>query len=112
MYLGKKVFFNRKKLPPLKGKTRKRTVITESGWQTYFGSNETIKALVETDGPDRFKREILHLCRTKSECTYIEAKLQFEHDVLIRDDYYNDLIMARINRSHVRTLKREKPLNQ
>lgn len=104
-YIGKKVFHNKKKLPPLKGKTRKRTKVTESDWMDYYGSNEKIKELVETHGRDRFKREILHLCRSKAECTYYETKLQFEHDVLMRDDYYNDFIMCRIAGSHLRALK-------
>lgn len=105
MYIGKKQFFNSKKLPPLKGQKRKRTKVTESDWQDYHGSNEKIKALVEEHGPSRFKREILKLCRSSSECTYWETKLQFEYDVLLNDLYYNDYIMCRISGSHMRALK-------
>jgi hypothetical protein len=104
-YIGKKQFANKKKLPPLKGKKLKRTKITESDWMDYFGSNEKIKALVETEGRERFTREILHLCRSSSECTYWESKLQFQYDVLLRDDFYNDYIQCRISGSHMRALK-------
>ena len=104
-YIGKKWFRNTKKLPPLKGKSRKRTVVKESDWMDYYGSNNIIKSLVEEFGTDRFKREILKLCRTKGECTYYESKYQFERDVLLRDDYYNDFIMCRIQGSHVKHLK-------
>ncbi|AKF13577.1 NAD synthetase [Sinorhizobium phage phiN3] len=104
-YIGKKTFYNKKTLPPLKGQKRKRTKITESDWQSYHGSNEKIKALVDEHGSSRFKREILKLCRSNAESTYYEAKLQFEHDVLLRDDYYNDYIMCRISGSHLRALK-------
>ncbi|AGR48033.1 NAD synthetase [Sinorhizobium phage phiM7] len=104
-YIGKKQFFNKKTLPPLKGMKKKRKKVTESDWQDYFGSNEKIKALVEEHGRDRFRREILKLCRSTSEMTYWETKLQFEHDVLLRDDYYNDYVMCRISGSHLRALK-------
>ena len=40
-YIGKKWFWSTKKLPPLKGKKRKRTVKKESDWMKYFGSSET-----------------------------------------------------------------------
>ena len=36
-YIGKKIFQNTRKLPPLKGQKRKRTVIKESNWKTYWG---------------------------------------------------------------------------
>lgn len=99
-YIGKKVFHSKRKLPPLKGQKRRRSKVTESDWQDYFSSSDTIKALVAEHGMERFKREILHLCRTKSECTYYEAKLQFENDVLFSDDWYNDMIMCRLSGSH------------
>lgn len=101
-YIGKKLFFSTRKIPPLKGKSRKRTKVTESDWQDYYSSSDTIKALVAEHGKERFKREILHLCRTKSECTYYESKLQFENDVLFSDDWHNDMIMCRLSGSHFR----------
>lgn len=104
-YIGKKQFTNTKTLPPLKGQKRKRKKVTESDWQDYFGSNEKIKSLVEEHGRDRFKREILKLCRSTAEMTYWETKLQFDYDVLLRDDFYNDYIMCRISGSHMRALK-------
>lgn len=105
-YIGRKVFFNTTKLPPLKGTKRRRTKVTESDWLTYYGSNTTIQAHIKADGVDRFQRDILHLCRSKAECGYIEAKLQFEHDVLLSDDFYNDMIMVRVSGSHMRAAKR------
>lgn len=106
-YIGKKWFWSTRKRPPLKGKTRKRTVKNESDWQNYFGSSDEVKALVEEKGPERFKREILRLCKTKGECTYWEAKLQFEHDVLLKDEYYNEFIGCRIHSRHVSNLRDE-----
>ena len=49
-YIGKKWFWSTKKLPPLKGKKRKRTVKKESDWMKYFGSSEEVKLLVGLEG--------------------------------------------------------------
>lgn len=104
-YLGKKTLVSKRKLPPLKGKTRRRTKLVESDWQTYYGSNDEIKSLVEQGGGDRFHREIIHLCKSKGEMTYMEAKLQFDYEVLLKpDEWYNGIIQCRVNRSHVRDL--------
>jgi hypothetical protein len=101
-YIGKKWFWSTTKRPPLKGKTRKRTVVKESDWQDYYGSSDEVKQLVEDHGRDRFKREILRLCKSKGECSYYEAKLQFDFDVLFRDDYYNEFIGIKIHSKHLK----------
>ena len=104
-YIGKKWFWSTRRRPPLKGKTRKRTVKSESDWMDYFGSSDEVKALIEQKGPEKFRREILRLCKTKGECTYWEAKLQFENDVLLKDEYYNEFIGCRIHSKHVSNLR-------
>jgi len=98
MYIGKKQFHSKTKLPPLKGKKRKRIVIKESDWMSYYES-------VESQGCDAFKREILHLCTSKGEMSYLELIEQVERKVLLSDDYYNSIIQVRIHRSHVKNLK-------
>ncbi len=101
-YIGKKWFWSTKKKPPLKGKTRKRIVKSESDWQKYFGSSEEVKLLVEESGESRFNREILRLCKTKGECSYWELKYQMEFDVLLKpEEYYNSFVGAKIHRNHV-----------
>ena len=104
-YVGKKLFVSRRKLPPLKGKTRKRTKISESDWKIYYGSSEEVQSLVESNVS--FKREMLHLCNTKGELSYMELVEQMERKVLLRDDYYNGIIQVKIHASHVRNLKDE-----
>lgn len=104
-YVGKKLLQFKRRIPPLKGKTRKRTVVKESDWQSYFGSSDEVKALVEEFGEDNFHREILHLCSTKGEMSYLEAKEQFERNVLLSDEFYNGIINCKIHRSHVKNLK-------
>lgn len=104
-YVGKKLFKSVRKLQPLKGKTRRRTKVVESDWQDYFGSSDEVKLLVEDQGRDSFKREILHLCKAKGEMGYMEAKEQFDRNVLLDDTYYNGIIQCKIHRSHVKSLK-------
>ena len=82
-YIGKKGLISRRKLPPLKGKKRRRVKIVETDWQDYYGSSETVKLLVEQNGKENFHREILRLCRKKAEMSYYEAKRQFELDCLM-----------------------------
>ena len=100
-YIGKKNFWKPKILPV--NKTRKRRVRTrvESDWKTYFSSSSQIQKLVEESGEEKFKREILKLCKTKGEMSYYEAKLQFDNNVLFRDDYYNNFIGCRIHARHL-----------
>jgi hypothetical protein len=104
-YVGKKKFFFKITKPPLKGKKRKRRSLKESDWQEYYGSSEETKALVEEHGGDIFDREILHLCATLGELSYLEMLEQVQREVLLRDDYYNGIIQCRIHRNHVKGLK-------
>jgi len=101
-YIGKKFFWKPKTLPITK--TRKRRVKTrvESDWRTYFGSSKEVQTLVESKGSSNFKREILRLCRTKGECSYYEAKEQFERNVLLSDEYYNEFIGCKIHSRHLK----------
>lgn len=103
-YVGKKLFVSKRRLPPLKGKSRKRIVIKESDWQTYYGSSDEVNALVEDIGEGGFKREIIHLCKSRGVMSYMEAKEQFDREVLLSDEYFNGIINCRINRSHVKSL--------
>jgi hypothetical protein len=97
-YIGKKLLkFKRSKI--VKGK-RKRTLI-ESDWKSYYGSNKELQADVELLGLHNFKREILRLCKTKGECNYHEAKLQFSLDVLEDLNYYNSWIAVKVSRNHL-----------
>lgn len=106
-YVGKKLFVSRRKLPALKGKTRKRVKISESDWKTYYGSSDEVQQLVEQQGSNNFKREILHLCKTKGAMSYLELKEQMDRQVLLTDEYYNGIIQVKIHQSHVKELNDE-----
>lgn len=104
-YIGKKLFRSTRKLKPLKGQKRSRTKIAESDWKDYFGSSEEVKTLVEQKGRESFYREILYLCKSKGEMSYKEAKEQFDRNVLLSDEYYNEFIGCKIHSKHVLSLK-------
>ena len=99
-YIGKKLFYSQKQRQ-VKGKKKKYKV--ESDWKDYYGSNEELIKDVELLGRDSFTRKIIRLCKTKGECSYFEAKYQFEYDVLLNPDlFYNTWIMCKIHRKHLK----------
>jgi|TARA_R110000868_G_scaffold886_1_gene6725 hypothetical protein len=100
-YIGKKFFWKPKTLPVNKTRKRRVRTIVESDWCEYYGSSKKLQENVAEQGSDRFKRVILKLCKTKGECSYYEAKLQFEYDVLLRDDFYNEFIGCKIHSKHL-----------
>jgi len=100
-YIGKKNFWKPKVLPKNSKRTRRQRTRVPSDWPRYYGSNKEVQVLVESKGESNYKREILILCKTKGEMSYYEAKLQFKHDVLLRDDYYNEFIGCKIHSKHL-----------
>ena len=56
-------------------------------------------------GEESFHREILHLCKTRGECAYMEAKEQFDREVLLTDDYYNGIIQIKLGGNAIKNLK-------
>ena len=101
-YIGKKNFWKPKILPVTKKRKRRVRTRVESDWRTYTGSSEKVNLLIESKGLDVFKKEILHLCKTKGEMSYHEARLQFHYDVLLSDEYYNEFIGCKIHSRHIK----------
>ena len=97
-YIGKKQCKTILKRKPLKGKKNKRHVEKETDWRTYTSSSRELNDDIELLGKENFKFEIIRFCDSKFDLGYQEAKLQFEKDVLIRDDYYNAIINIRTGR--------------
>lgn len=106
-YIGKKLAKFSKtsyKTVKLKNGTKKKKKIRskiDSDWQTYYGSNDQLNEDVKNLGPENFTREILFFCKSKAECSYIEAREQFTHRVLESADYYNGHIQVRVHGSHI-----------
>jgi hypothetical protein len=107
-YIGKKLakfskttYRTVKQKNGIKKKKKIRSKI-DSDWREYWSSSDELKKDILSFGQDNFTREILFYCKSKSECTYIEARTQFERKVLESDDYYNGQISCRIHQSHIK----------
>ena len=111
MYIGKKLAKFSKttyKTVKLKNGKKKRKKIRgkiDSDWLTYYGSSPELSRDILLLGPENFSREILYYCRSKAECSYIEAREQFSRRVLESDDWYNGHIQVRVHGSHIRKLQ-------
>lgn len=104
-YLGKKQLISvqnkplgKKELAALidKRASKKKQVIKESDWKTYYGSNPEIKSLIKEGKQLEFRREILMFVPTKKLLTYYENKFLFINEVIEpHTNYINDNIEGR-----------------
>ena len=109
-YIGKKLSkFSKTKYKVItqkngiKKKKKIRSQI-DSDWLDYYGSSDELTADVVKLGKDNFTREIVRLCFSKTELSYYEAKMQFDHDVLLSDKWYNSWIMVRVRKTKTLTI--------
>ena len=96
-YIGKK-FFTKSKTKQVKGKKKKIRV--QSDWLDYYGSNAQL--IEEVKGKeDEYVREILHLCKTRSECAYWETWEIFSRHALLNPSYYNQWVSCKIRKANL-----------
>ena len=106
-YIGKKLAkFSKttQKTVKLKNGNKKKKKIRskiDSDWRDYYGSSPELNRDVELLGKENFRREILYYCRSKAECSYVEAREQFSRRVLESTDWYNGHIQVRVHGSHI-----------
>jgi hypothetical protein len=106
-YIGKKLAkFSRttQRTIKLKNGTKKKRKVrskVDSDWQHYYGSSPELLKDIELLGKENFRREILFYCRSKAECSYVEAREQFSRKVLESQDWYNGHIQVRVHCSHI-----------
>jgi hypothetical protein len=106
-YIGKKLAkFSRTTLKTVKQKNgikKKKKVRTkvDSDWREYWGSSPELSRDIELLGTENFTRQILYYCKSKAECSYVEAREQFARQVLESQDYYNGHIQVRVHGSHI-----------
>jgi hypothetical protein len=109
-YIGKKLAKFSKtsyRVVKLKNGSKKRKRIRskiDSDWQTYYGSSPELSKDVEMLGTENFRREILYYCKSKAECSYIEAREQFTNKVLESADWYNGHIQVRVHGRHIKDI--------
>ena len=114
-YLGKKQLISiqnkplgKKELALLTDKraSKKKKVVKESDWKTYYGSNPEIKQLIKEGKQLEFKKEILMFVSTKKLLTYYENKFLFINEVIEpHTNYINDNIEGRYFKKDFDTVK-------
>lgn len=97
-YIGKKQCKSILKRKPLKGKKNKRHEVIETDWKIYTSSSRKLNEDILKYGKDNFEFEIIEICDSKFALAYREAKIQFDEEVLLRDDYYNGIINLRVSK--------------
>jgi hypothetical protein len=107
MYIGKKLGMrskiNYKTVTQKNGVKKKKKIKSkvESDWKDYWSSSDLLKQDIAALGQENFTREILYFCKSKAECSYQEAREQFQRGVLESIDYYNNIIQVRVHGSHI-----------
>ena len=97
-YVGKK-FFTKSKTKQVKGKKKKIRVASD--WETYWGSNTKLQEDVKLNGEEEYTREVLHLCKNRSECSYWETYEIFNRHALMSESYYNEWVSCRIRKANL-----------
>jgi hypothetical protein len=97
-YIGKKQCVSKIRRKPLKGKKRARLGEKESDWKTYTSSSKELNEDIEKYGKEKFTFVILEWCSSKFELGYKEIKLQLQHDVLLKECFYNGIINCRLGK--------------
>lgn len=103
-YIGKKLAKFKKirvKTSRFKNGNKKKSKIRyeiDSDWQIYYGSNTVLTEEVKNLGSHNFNRQILRYCYSKNELNYWEAKYQFDYDVLLSNDWYNEWISVKVRK--------------
>lgn len=88
-YVGKKSIYSTRKLPPLKGKTRKRVVTKEANWTGYMSSNKDVQQWQNVD------KSILDWAYSKKQLTYLENKALYCLGVLEDEFAMNENISGK-----------------
>jgi hypothetical protein len=109
-YIGKKSLYSHRTKPLTKKelseqadkrKSKKKKVVLESDWKTYYGSDVELKQEVKSLGGEQYRREILHFCRSKKQATYQELRHQVLNGCLESDNCYNKQILGKIWKSDI-----------
>lgn len=100
-YIGKKNFYSvtkkkmgKKELAAVTDKRLKKyTIQKKLAYQNYYSSNDVLKQAHKDSVP--LKRDILHICFSPTELTYMECKYQFIFGVLESEEFLNANILGK-----------------
>lgn len=100
-YIGRK-YLSKAGYKTINGKKKK--IRKDSDWKIYYGSSEELKKDILELGEDNFTREILHFCKTRGHCNYMELREIIDQRALESDQYYNSWVSGRIHKAHLKNL--------
>jgi hypothetical protein len=103
-YIGRK-YFTLASYKQVNGKRKK--IRKESDWQEYWGSSKHLQSDITIYGKEQFKREIIRLCKSRTECSYFETKAIFEEDALLSKEYYNAWVSCKITEMHIKSINKD-----
>lgn len=98
-YIGRK-YFTQAATKQVKGKRKK--IRKTSDWEKYWGSNKKLIEEMDKVGRQIYQRTIIHICQTRSECSYWETFEIFKNHALVGNDYYNDWVSCKIRKAHLK----------
>lgn len=96
----KKLTKKEKLLPENKRKTYKYVDVEYKGWQEYTGSSSELNNDIKNN--DKYRKEIIQLCYSKTELTYYEAKHIICSGCMEDADCYNDWVSARVYKKNLK----------
>lgn len=101
-YIGRKQY-HFERMIKVAGRSRRKKTILPSGWEYYTGSCKELNKDIKKFGKENFTFTILYQCSSRSMLNYMEAKVQFQLDVLLGTlegteipIYYNRQILGSI----------------
>lgn len=97
-YIGRKLLTLAKTRVKKGKKIRSRI---DSGWRDYWSSSPDLIQMVEDEGKENFKREILVFAHTRGLLNYLEEKFLYEVGSMESDDWINRNIRAKIFKKNI-----------
>jgi len=78
---------------------KKKKIIVESDWKSYWSSSPTLTELISDIGTDDFTKEIIQFVKSKGMMTYAEEFCLYYFGALETNDWFNNNIRSKIYRS-------------
>lgn len=97
-YIGRKLLTKAHRRQKNKKIIRSRV---ESDWREYWSSSPDVKQLVESEGTDKFVREVLMFAQSKGQLNYLEEKFLYCVGALESEHWLNSNIRAKMFKRNI-----------
>lgn len=93
-YVGMTHYWKKYTLPPLKGQKNRRHFLKEMDWRHYNTSGDFKEDII--NNPNKYKKEIIHNCKTLSELKGYEAYIILKDYLFEGNKLINNLVKLHI----------------